>query len=115
MADLKRTHRWERYAPDIGDNREQPDGQRLELEVASSLTHEQFAEWESALRVCLDEAKADTGSSPLYSGRPETRLCQRLKCPPDVAATRSTAGSVHKAPPTRSRLSVTRLINCTSQ
>jgi hypothetical protein len=62
MADLKRTHRWERYAPDIGDNREQPDGQRLELEVASSLTHEQFAGFESALRACLDEAKADTGS-----------------------------------------------------
>ena len=36
-------------------------------------------------------------------------------CPPEVEATRSTAGSVHSAPPTRSRLPVTRLINCTPQ
>ena len=38
-----------------------------------------------------------------------------IEVPPDVDATRSSAGSVHSAPPTRSRLPVTRLINCTSQ
>ncbi|MNT47147.1 hypothetical protein D3C72_1838400 [compost metagenome] len=63
----------------------------------------------------ISSARAATGNSPPYSGSPETRLCQTLKCPPDVLATRSTAGSVHRAPPTRSRLPVTRLINCTSQ
>ncbi|MNE60564.1 hypothetical protein D3C80_1557160 [compost metagenome] len=64
--------------------------------------------------VSISSARADTGSSPPYSGNADTRLCQRLKCPPDVAATRSTAGSVHSTPPTRSRLPVARLINCTS-
>ncbi|MNV72304.1 hypothetical protein D3C71_1653810 [compost metagenome] len=65
--------------------------------------------------VSISSAKAATGSSPPYSGKPETRLCQALKWPPEVVATRSTAGSVHNAPPSRSRLPVTRLISCTSQ
>ncbi|MCY1361131.1 hypothetical protein D9M69_477880 [compost metagenome] len=61
--------------------------------------------------VSISSARAATGNSPPYSGRPDTRLCQRLKCPPEVAATRSTAGSVQSTPPTRSILPVTRLIN----
>ncbi|MNF98179.1 hypothetical protein D3C84_810330 [compost metagenome] len=65
--------------------------------------------------VSISSARADTGNSPEYSGRPDTRLCQRLKCPPEVVATRSTAGSVHSAPPTRSRLPVTRLITWINQ
>lgn len=37
MANLT-TKRWERYVPDLGDNRELPEGERLELEVATGLT-----------------------------------------------------------------------------
>ncbi|SST10286.1 Uncharacterised protein [Acinetobacter baumannii] len=62
----------------------------------------------------ISSANAATGSSPPYSGSPETRLRQRPKWPPEVLATRSRAGEVHSAPPTRSRLPVTRLISCTS-
>lgn len=41
MANLT-TQRWERYIPDLGDNRQQPEAQRLELEVASGLTTAQM-------------------------------------------------------------------------
>lgn len=37
MANLT-TKRWERYVPDLGNNRELPEGERLELEVATGLT-----------------------------------------------------------------------------
>lgn len=50
MANLTRTYRWERFAPDIGDNLELPEGERLELEVASGLTGEQLAAHLDALR-----------------------------------------------------------------
>jgi len=57
MADLKRTYRWERYTPDLGDNREQPEGQRLELDVASALTGEQLAQYDAAVRDAFEAAK----------------------------------------------------------
>lgn len=41
MANLT-TLRWERYVPDIGDNRALPEAERLELEVATGLTAAQL-------------------------------------------------------------------------
>lgn len=38
MADLSILHRWERFAPDIGNNRQLPEADRLWLEVKSSMT-----------------------------------------------------------------------------
>lgn len=37
--------RWERYAPDIGNNRELPDGERLELEVRTRLSRDELVDW----------------------------------------------------------------------
>ena len=50
MANLSRSFRWEKYTPDIGDNLEQPDGARLELEVASGLSAERVAEYRAAMQ-----------------------------------------------------------------
>lgn len=41
MADLTRTYRWERFIPNLGDNRDQP--RPFYLELASGLTKEQLA------------------------------------------------------------------------
>lgn len=47
MAELTRTHRWLRYVPDLGDNRELPAP--FYLEVASGLTKVQLVEYHEAL------------------------------------------------------------------
>lgn len=48
MADLTRTHRWLRYVPDLGDNREL--AAPFYVEVASGLTKVQLSDYHAALR-----------------------------------------------------------------
>lgn len=50
MANLTRAWRWERFAPDLGDNLSLPEGERLYLEVASGLSGEQLAAFHATLR-----------------------------------------------------------------
>lgn len=57
MANLTRTFRWERFTPDIGDNLELSEGQRLELEVASGLTGAQLAAHSAALTAAFEGAR----------------------------------------------------------
>jgi hypothetical protein len=38
MAEIGFLHRWERYAPDLGDNRQRANSERLWIEVKSSMT-----------------------------------------------------------------------------
>lgn len=62
MANLT-TKRWERYVPDLGDNRELPEGQRLELEVATGLTAAEMQALAEATRaVTGDDAIAALGA-----------------------------------------------------
>ncbi len=48
MANLQ-TKRWQRYVPDIGDNRDLPDGERLELEVRTGLTRAELRAFVEAM------------------------------------------------------------------
>ena len=57
MANLTRAYRWERFAPDIGDNLSLPEGQRLELEVASGLTGEQLRAHRDAITGAFESAR----------------------------------------------------------
>lgn len=50
MASLSRVWRWEKWAPDIGENLSLPDAEQLKLEVASGMTPAEFGEWTERLR-----------------------------------------------------------------
>lgn len=50
MADFAGLHRWERFAPDIGDNRQRPEGERLWLEIKSSMTRLELVAFDAALK-----------------------------------------------------------------
>jgi len=55
MANLKRTYRWEKWAPNLGDNRELPEAERLHLELATGLTAAKLSEVAKALRLVAEE------------------------------------------------------------
>lgn len=50
MANLKRRFTFKRWAPDIGENREVPEGERLYLELAVGLTDQQLRDAMRALQ-----------------------------------------------------------------
>lgn len=50
MATLTRRTRWEPYAPNLGDNLELPEAERLTLEVATGLTKQQLLDLGAATR-----------------------------------------------------------------
>ena len=50
MADFGALSRWEKFAPDIGDNRQRPAGERLWLEIKSSMTRLELIAFERALK-----------------------------------------------------------------
>lgn len=50
MASFETLHRWEKFAPDIGDNRQRPDGDRLWLEVKSSMTRVELQAFDRAIK-----------------------------------------------------------------
>jgi len=50
MATLTRRTRWEPYAPNLGDNLELPEAERLTLEVATGLTKQQLIDLGAATR-----------------------------------------------------------------
>lgn len=50
MADFSALHRWEKFAPDIGDNRARPESDRLWLEVKSSMTRVELQAFDRALK-----------------------------------------------------------------
>ena len=50
MADIDGLHRWERFAPDVGDNRQRPETGRLWLEIKSSATRLELLAFERALK-----------------------------------------------------------------
>lgn len=50
MAELKRRTRWKKWAPDLGENRDLPDGPALYLELAVDLTAEQLSEAAERIR-----------------------------------------------------------------
>lgn len=100
MANLTRTHKWLRYVPDIGDNRELPAP--FYLEVASGLTkvelseyHEAFGAWAQE-KCASEEAFLDSvlrllaplvrmGTEPLLvRGRPVPTLRDFLALAMDV-------------------------------
>ena len=50
MPDFSVLHRWERFAPDLGDNRQRPDGDRLWLEVKSSMTRAELVAFDRGFK-----------------------------------------------------------------
>lgn len=50
MANLTRRTRWAPYAPNLGDNLELPEAERLTLEVATGLTKQQLLDFSAATR-----------------------------------------------------------------
>lgn len=74
MANLTRAWRWERFAPDLGDNLSLPEGDRLYLEVASGLTAARLAEFHAALRDVKSDAADTLDPSWLACFEPVVRL-----------------------------------------
>ena len=74
MANLTRLFRWERFAPNIGDNLELPEEERLHLEVASGLTREQMLNLSAAVKAVdwTDRATVARQYAELYA--PYVRL-----------------------------------------
>lgn len=60
MANLTRTWRWETFEPDFGDNLSLPEGQRLQLEIASGISPAQYRAFGESIQ---EAAKARDGDS----------------------------------------------------
>jgi adenylosuccinate lyase len=56
MASLDTLHRWTKFAPDIGNNRDLPAGEQLLLEVAAGLPKTALTALADALREAADDA-----------------------------------------------------------
>lgn len=78
MANLTRTWRWERFDPDLGENRSLPEAQRFSLEVASGLTAAQLQDVFKAIASVSEAAEGDVPA--VYSQALETVV--RVKAPP---------------------------------
>lgn len=63
MPNLTRTHRWEPFAPNLGNNLELPPEEQFELEVAAGLTKVEVDDFER--RVNSPQADVEAVGSPL--------------------------------------------------
>lgn len=66
MADITRTYRWEKFAPNLGNNLELPEDKRFNLEIASGLPPARLVQFEEDIGKA---AKADNvvESAVLYT------------------------------------------------
>lgn len=83
MAKLETLHRWARFAPDIGNNRELPAGEQLVIEVATGLPKAAMSSLAEAIQQAeTDEARVAalspyvrlTGGPHTLGGQPVTSL-----------------------------------------
>lgn len=70
MADITRTYRWEKFAPDLGNNLDLPEDKRFNLEIASGLPPARLVQFEEDIGKA---AKADNvvESAVLYTAAME--------------------------------------------
>lgn len=80
MANLTRLFRWEKFVPDLGDNKEQP--KPFFLEVASGLSIIERQDVGNALKVAMEELKDDF-TTDAYAARAAVALQDVVRMGPE--------------------------------